>query len=105
MSPTLNTFNTLSQAEEYLGFFGIPFDPQVVNVNRLHILKKFSQFVRDNDIDAASLSDEATFAQTRDALQSAYDLFTTSTSVEQKLFKVFQDRPSNVVMVSDIEVE
>jgi nitrogenase-stabilizing/protective protein len=105
MNPTLANFNTLSQAEEYLEFFGIPFDPQVVNVNRLHILKKFSQFIRENDIDAASLADETTFTQTRDALASAYHLFTTSTSVEQKLFKVFQEHPSNVVMVSEIEVE
>jgi len=105
MNPSLANFNTLSQAEEYLEFFGIPYDPQVVNVNRLHILKKFSQFIRENDIDAASLADEATFTQTRDALASAYHLFTTSTSVEQKLFKVFQDHPSNVVMVSEIEIE
>ena len=105
MSTTLTNFNTLTKAEEYLEFFGIPYDPKTVNVNRLHILKKFSQFVRENDIDAASLADTATFAVAQEALASAYALFTTSTSVEQKLFKVFQEHPSNVVMVSDIEVE
>jgi nitrogenase-stabilizing/protective protein len=105
MNPTLANFNTLSKAEEYLEFFGISYDPRIVNVNRLHILKKFSQFIRENNIDAASLANETTFTQTRDALASAYHLFTTSTSVEQKLFKVFQDHPSNVVMVSEIEVE
>ncbi|NEQ46614.1 MAG: nitrogenase-stabilizing/protective protein NifW [Leptolyngbya sp. SIOISBB] len=105
MNITLANFNTLTKAEEYLEFFGISYDPQVVNVNRLHILKKFSQFIRENGIDAGSLTDEATFNQTREALTSAYELFTTSNSVEQKLFKVFQEHPSNVVMVSEIEVE
>jgi nitrogenase-stabilizing/protective protein len=105
MNPTLANFNTLSRAEEYLEFFGLNYDPRIVNVNRLHILKKFSQFIRENNIDAASLANETTFTQTRDALANAYHLFTTSTSVEQKLFKVFQDHPSNVVMVSEIEVE
>ena len=105
MSITTTNFNTLSKAEEYLEFFGISYDSRIVNVNRLHILKKFSQFIRDNGIDAASLEDEATFAKTHDALAGAYNLFTTSNSVEQKLFKVFQDHPSNVVMLSEIEVE
>ena len=105
MSTTITNFNTLSKAEEYLEFFGISYDSRIVNVNRLHILKKFSQFIREHGIDAASLADETTFNQTRDALASAYHLFTTSNSVEQKLFKVFQDRPSNIVMVSEIEIE
>jgi nitrogenase-stabilizing/protective protein len=39
------------------------------------------------------------------ALQVAYGVFTTSNSVEQKLFKVFQDKPKNVVMLSEIEME
>jgi len=105
MSITITNFNTLSKAEEYLEFFGISYDSRIVNVNRLHILKKFSQFIRENGIDATSLEDADTFEQTRDALASAYHLFTTSTSVEQKLFKVFQAHPSNVVLVSEIEVE
>ncbi|MEO0854562.1 MAG: nitrogenase-stabilizing/protective protein NifW [Cyanobacteria bacterium J06648_11] len=32
-------------------------------------------------------------------------MFEQSSGVEQKLFKVFQDRPKNVVMVSDIATE
>ncbi|MGD1900221.1 MAG: nitrogenase-stabilizing/protective protein NifW [Phormidesmis sp.] len=41
----------------------------------------------------------------RQAFQTAYDLFLTSNSVEQKLFKVFKDKPQNVVLLSDIAVE
>ncbi len=99
---TLTKFNQLKDAEEYFQFFGLPYDPKVVNVNRLHILRKFSQLVQDED---KSLPEAQRLGYYRQALQTAYDLFLTSTSVEQRLFKVFQDRPSNVVMVSDIALE
>ena len=101
-SLSLSQFNQLNDAEEYFQFFGLSYDPQVVNVNRLHILRKFSQFVQEVDTNQSEAELLAAYSQ---ELRNAYDLFLTSNSVEQKLFKVFQDRPSNVVMVSDIEVE
>lgn len=102
LTRTLAQFNQLKDAEDYFQFFGLAYDPKVVNINRLHILRKFSQLVRDED---KSQSEEQRLAAYRQALQTAYDLFLTSSSVEQKLFKVFQDRPKNVVMLSDIAVE
>jgi nitrogenase-stabilizing/protective protein len=57
------------------------------------------------DEDADGLDNEQVFNQYRDALQSAYQLFLASSPLEEKLFKVFRDRPNNVVMLSDIEVE
>jgi nitrogenase-stabilizing/protective protein len=99
---TLTQFNQLKDAEEYFEFFGISYDPQVVNVNRLHILQKFSQLVETVEKDQ---SEEQILTAYRQELQNAYDLFLTSNSVEQKLFKVFQDKPKNVVMVSDIGME
>ena len=36
----------LSSAEEFLQFFAVPFDQKVVNVSRLHILKRFYQYLR-----------------------------------------------------------
>ena len=99
---TLTQFNQLHDAEEYFQFFGLPFDPQVVNINRLHILRKFSQFMAAVD---SNLSDAEKLDAYRQALQSAYEVFLTSSSVEEKLFKVFQQKPKNVVMMSDIEME
>lgn len=99
---SLSQFNQLKDAEEYFEFFGLSYDPKVVNVNRLHILRKFSQLTQD--IDNSQSEAEVLAAYSRE-LRNAYDLFLTSSSVEQKLFKVFKDKPSNVVMVSDIEVE
>lgn len=100
--PTLKQFNQLKDAEEYFEFFGMDYDPKAVNVNRLHILRKFSQLVEAVD---KNQSEEQLLAAYRQELQNAYDLFLTSSSVEEKLFKVFQDQPKNVVKVSDISME
>ncbi|MGK7913907.1 MAG: nitrogenase-stabilizing/protective protein NifW [Synechococcus sp.] len=99
---SLDRFNELVDAEEYFEFFDMPYDPQVLNVNRLHILRKFSQLVQSAD---RVFSEGEQLGIYRKALQMAYDLFLTSSGVEQKLFKVFRDKPQNVVMVSDIGVE
>ncbi len=102
LTRTLTQFNQLKDAEDYFQFFGLTYDPKVVNINRLHILRKFSQLVQDVD---KSQSEAQKLDAYRQALQTAYDLFLTSSSVEQKLFKVFQDQPKNVVKLSDIVVE
>lgn len=99
---TLTQFNQLKDAEEYFEFFNLPYDPHIVNVNRLHILRKFSQLVKAED---RNQSDGQLLIAYRNALQNAYDLFLTSSGVEQKLFKVFQDKPKNVVMLSEIAPE
>ncbi|HEY9831776.1 MAG TPA: nitrogenase-stabilizing/protective protein NifW [Stenomitos sp.] len=102
MTKTLSQFKQLADAEEYFEFFELPFDAQIVNVNRLHILKKFSQYVREIDAHSAELSEEETLSQYCAALQQAYDVFLSSTPLEQKLFKVFNEKPKNVVMLTDI---
>jgi nitrogenase-stabilizing/protective protein len=99
---TLAQFNQLKDAEEYFDFFGISYDPHIVSVNRLHILRKFSQLIQEVDPYQTQRQIIEAYQQ---ALQTAYGVFLTSTSVEQKLFKVFQDRPKNVVMLSEIETE
>ena len=101
---TLAQFNQLKDAEEYFEFFDLSYDPKIVNVNRLHILRKFSQLARAVNEDKTQSEEEILLAY-RKALQVAYNLFLNSSGVEQKLFKVFQDKPKNVVMLSDIAME
>ena len=102
MNKTLADFNRLVDAEEYFEFFDLPYDPQIVSVNRLHILQKFSQLIQSSEREAAELSEAEKLNQYRTALQQAYNLFLTSTPVEQKLFKVFNEKPKNVVLISEI---
>jgi nitrogenase-stabilizing/protective protein len=105
MNPTTLAFNHITEAEDYFAFFSLPYDPQYLNVNRLHILKKFSRLIKEQGIEHPNLNNQEVFGQYRALLQEAYSLFQTSSPQEQKLFKVFQETPGNVVMLSDIEVE
>jgi nitrogenase-stabilizing/protective protein len=102
MSGTLAEFNKLVNAEEYFEFFGLPYDPQFVNVNRLHILQKFSSFMKAIDLEAPDLTEPEKLERYQTALQQAYDTFVTSSPQDEKLFKVFNEKPQNVVMLSEI---
>lgn len=104
MTATLSEFKKLVDAEDYFKFFELAYDQQIVNVNRLHILKKFAQYIEEVD-SKPELSEVEKLNQYRDALQKAYEVFLTSNAVEQKLFKVFNEKPKNVVLLGDIKVE
>lgn len=80
----------LSSAEEFLHFFAVPFDQKVVNVSRLHILKRFYQYLRRDD-ELASLAGGELFGRYRGHLTAAYDDFVRSTPAREKVFKVFQE--------------
>ncbi|MEH1886681.1 nitrogenase-stabilizing/protective protein NifW [Nostoc sp.] len=102
MTGTIDEFKKLVDAEEFFQFFNMPYDLEVVNVHRLHILKKFSQHMQEIDDNSPDLSQEEKLNQYSLALQKAYQLFTESTAYEQKLFKVFNDKPKNVVTLTEI---
>lgn len=71
----------MTSAEDFLDYFAIPFDPKVVEVNRLHILQRFHDYLRQ--IDAA---DRAEYAR---CLERAYQDFVRSDALTEKVFKVF----------------
>ncbi|MBF2065907.1 MAG: nitrogenase-stabilizing/protective protein NifW [Calothrix sp. C42_A2020_038] len=102
MSKDFETFKKIVDAEDYFKFFELPYDAKIVNVNRLHILKKFSIYIKEVDEQNPSLS----FAEKLDfysaALSKAYEVFLDSTPQEQKLFKVFNQKPKNVVTLTEI---
>ena len=84
-----STLAGLSAAEEFFEFFGVPYDPHVVNVSRLHILKRYRQYLNRAG-DLAALDAAALLAQHRACLGRAHEDFTHSSGVEEKVFKVFQ---------------
>ena len=98
MSDLTTRLKALSSANEFLDFFGIAYDESVVNVNRLHILKRFYQYLHQaKGLPAGSaeglteLDEVAMFTRYREMLAQAYQDFTTSNAVAEKVFKVFQD--------------
>ncbi len=90
MSQTLDTLHTFSAAEEFLNFLNVDFNPQVVHVNRLHILKRFHQYLQQEPI-PADLPEEMEYAAYQLKLKKAYQDFIGSTPLSEKVFKVFQD--------------
>ncbi len=100
MCSTLDRLSRLSSAEQFFLTLGIDFDPQVLNVHRLHILKRFNELM---DLDAlAGLTDTETEARCREALATAYGEFATGKGA--KTFKVFQQQHTGFVPLSDIRL-
>ncbi|MBI4696099.1 MAG: nitrogenase-stabilizing/protective protein NifW [Gammaproteobacteria bacterium] len=94
MSPSPETalnsrLGTLSAAEEFFDFFAVRYEQHVVNVSRLHILKRYRQYL-DRAGDLAALDADTLVATHRECLSRAHADFTRSSGVQEKVFKVFQ---------------
>ena len=105
-----DTMNTLAQrltqlsaAEEFLDFFGIPYEQAVLNVSRLHILKRFYQYMRqEQGLD--TLDDIEMFKRLRARLAQAYGDFVRSTPAKEKVFKVLQNAESQSVSLDSLRM-
>ncbi len=75
----------LNSAEEFLDYFGIDFDARVVQVNRLHILQRFHDYLAKQE--AGHLPDYAAYQHW---LARAYADFVGSSAQTEKVFAVFQ---------------
>lgn len=75
----LDTLAGLSDAEQFFDALAVPYDPAVVEVHRLHILKRFRDLIPAG-------ADEA---GCRDALARAHADFASGQG--RKSFKVFRD--------------
>ena len=89
MDDLTTRLKALSSANEFLDFFGIAYDEQVVNVNRLHILQRFHDYLLKQ---APNLPPEEEMQRGiyRLWLERAYQDFVTSDSLTEKVFAVFQ---------------
>ncbi len=75
----------LSSAEDFLDYFGIPFDVGVVQVCRLHILQRFHDYLARQEAGRAP-----EYAAYRAWLARAYDDFVGSSAQQEKVFAVFR---------------
>lgn len=80
----------LCTAEDFLDYFGIAYDPKVVQVNRLHILQRFHDYIASE----ASMPKDEEVRRERYAhlLNCAYNDFVESDALTEKVFRVFRMR-------------
>jgi len=90
MDTVLGKMNQFSAAEEFLDYLGVDYDRGVVNVNRLHILKRFQQYIGTLP-PPSGLAEDGLRVHYRDLLSRAYADFVHSNAATEKVFKVFQE--------------
>ena len=99
MDSLIQRLKALSSAEDFLKFFGLSYDERVVHVKRLHILKRFDQYLHTTE-GLTGLDEVETFRRYRELLARAYQDFVDSDALTEKVFKVFRMREPQKTFVS-----
>jgi len=86
----------LSSAEDFLDYFGIDYDPCVVQVNRLHILQRFHDYIGEAKLPGVESERHDLYVG---LLRGAYQDFVTSSALAEKVFKVFKKNETQLVFV------
>ncbi|RUW75414.1 nitrogenase stabilizing/protective protein NifW [Mesorhizobium sp. M4B.F.Ca.ET.049.02.1.2] len=84
----------LAAAEDFFACLGVSYDPKVMNVSRLHIMKRVGQYLAEEDF--SGLPNQVIAARVRAKLERAYEDFATSSPLTQRVFKVLRDHDPNI---------
>jgi nitrogenase-stabilizing/protective protein len=85
----LAQLNRVSSAEEFFALLGVDYDPRVLNVMRLHILRRMGQYLVSDNFDGQS--NAAVTERCKEVLARAYADFLASSPLDQRVFKVLRD--------------
>ena len=78
-----------SSAEDFFTLLKVEYEPQILNVARLHILRRMGEYLFKEDF--SSFSDEEAIEKCKTFLEQAYVDFTKSSPIAERLFKVHKD--------------
>lgn len=87
----LDELKSLSTAEDFFELLHIPYDPAVLDVARLHILKRMGEYLRKNKNTFADADEDTARTLCRAHLERAYSDFVESSPLEQRVFKVLKE--------------
>ena len=95
----------LQSAEDFLEYFSIEYDQKVVQVNRLHILQRFHDYIAQ--LDSLPEDEDKLRIIYRDLLLAAYEDFVRSDALTEKVFKVFHmhEPQQTFVPLGDLKVQ
>ncbi len=101
MNPELPTeLRCCHTAEEFFALLDVPYDPRVLNVNRLHILRHFA-----GQLDDLAARGAQSRAACHAALVRSYQAFSTGSALDHRLFKVLRDHaPTAFVPTAEVRV-
>ncbi|MBS0644578.1 MAG: nitrogenase stabilizing/protective protein NifW [Acetobacteraceae bacterium] len=92
MSGLLDQMRGLSAAEEFFALLRVPYDPAVLRVSRLHIMRRMGEYLSHDSL--AAMTDDAAREACKATLARAYEDFVHSSPLEQRVFKVLRDAVS-----------
>ena len=88
----------LESAEDFLAYFGVDYDPAIVQVNRLHILQRFHNYLEGiEEVPGDTANRRALYAG---LLSGAYQDFVQSDALTEKVFRVFRMHEAQTATVS-----
>ncbi len=89
----LDELRLLSSAEEFFVYLNVSYEASVVQVARLHILRRVGQYLKQSEVDGAfdGLPDSGIRAVCRAHLEQAYQDFVKSSPIQERLFKVHKE--------------
>jgi len=85
----LNQLRSLSATEEFFQLLDVSYEPAVLNVARLHILKRMGEYLRRDALVEAD--DDTARRMCRAHLERAYMDFVKSSPLNERVFKVLKD--------------
>ncbi|AMA60221.1 nitrogenase stabilizing/protective protein NifW [Bradyrhizobium sp. CCGE-LA001] len=103
----LDRLNKASSAEDFFALLGVTYDPGIVNVARLHILRRMGQYLGKEQF--AGATEAEITARCKAMLERAYADFVASSPIDQRVFKVLQDavaepkKPATFVPLSELK--
>jgi nitrogenase-stabilizing/protective protein len=110
----LEDLGRLSSAEEFFAYLDVAFDPLVVQVSRLHILRRMGQYLKGSQQDGTfeGLSEDEIRAHCSTHLTQAHEDFVKSSPIQERLFKVHkeavepkvEEAPKNFVPLASLTV-
>lgn len=85
----LASLNKASSAEDFFTLLGVDYEPRIVNVARLHILKRMGQYLASEDF--GSVPEDVAAERCKAVLERAYNDFVRSSPLDQRVFKVLRE--------------
>lgn len=93
-------------AEEFFEILLVPYDQAVLNIARLHILKRMGEYLAGDDLDG--IPEPIAVARCKSVLARAYEELAASSPLEQRVFKVLKEAvepkaPKNFVPLDELK--